>query len=937
MGDAETEFRLLGPMEVWAGGQLVDVGPTRQRSVLAVLLLEANRSVPVDRIVEWVWGERSHPDRPRNAVQTYVSLLRRALAKIDQVAIAWQSGGYVISVDKRLVDVHAFRRLIVQARGAGGNEYAIGLLDRALGLWRGEALGGFNTPWLDDVRARLDQERQAVERDLTDLQLRQGLQGMLLPRLFEWAEAHPLDERVAGQLMLALFRSGRQADALREYQRVRERLSDEVGTDPGPALRDLYRRILIHDEALDAPAAPPSEPVPTASTVKPRQLPAAPRSFTGRARELARLSAALDEQPESGGTLAISAIGGVGGVGKTWLALHWAHQHIDRFPDGQLYINLRGFDPAGEPVPSRTAVRGFLDALGVAPAAVPADEDAQTGLFRSLMADRRILILLDNARDTAQVLPLLPGSPTCVVLVTSRQQLTGLISAHGAHPIELDMLSLDESRDLLARHIGYTRVAADPEAATALLARCAGLPLAISIVAARALIEPDLPLAVLADELSDASARLDALATGDLTANVRAALSWSYDALDGEAARALSLLALAPGPEIGIPAAASLTSLPTDRVRAVLGDVKRAHLLQHNATDRYRTHDLVRLYATERAHRDLSPEDRAAALRRLVDFYLCTAHAADHLLNPERVPIELDERYTGGEPLPLPDRTTALAWFVREHACLLAALRLAAAQGWDIQVWQLAWALDTFHNLQGHTHDQIAIWRLAIAAAQRLGDPSIRSRAHCWLGYALAQVHGTTEAVEQLHHALALTEQSGDTYGQAHTHYVLAGAWGLCGDDRRALHHAECALSIFRTLDRPSALGRALNAVGWFHARLGEYAEARASCLASLALHRRTSSGSFVAAALDSLGYIAHHTDNHHQALDYYHEALALRRDQGSTYAEAGTLDRLAQVHLALGRPDQARDTWNRALRLYKAQHRLADAERVARELAALA
>ncbi|MGH3994541.1 MAG: BTAD domain-containing putative transcriptional regulator, partial [Pseudonocardiaceae bacterium] len=363
-------------------------------------------------------------------------------------------------------------------------------------------------------RARLVKQRHAARLELTDIELRRGNHAALLAELTELADEYPLDERVAGQLMLALYRSGRPADALGQYRQVWQRLTDELGTDPSPQLQGLHQQMLAADPALVG-AQPPSTP-----QLVPRQMPLPPRLFTGRTDELARLGKDLDDS-----TMVISAICGTGGIGKTWLALQWAHQHHDRFPDGQLYVNLRGFDPSGRPMPPATAIRTFLTALGVESTAIPTDPEAQPGLYRSLVAGKRMLIVLDNAVDTAQVAPLLPGSPGCTVLVTSRRQLTGLAASHGARLLTLDVLSEPESRDLLALHLGGDRLADEPDAVAELLDYCAGLPLALSIVAARAANRPDFPLAALADELRDHTRRLDALDAGEADASLRAVLS----------------------------------------------------------------------------------------------------------------------------------------------------------------------------------------------------------------------------------------------------------------------------------------------------------------------------------------------------------------------------------------------------------------------------
>jgi tetratricopeptide (TPR) repeat protein len=667
--------------------------------------------------------------------------------------------------------------------------------------------------------------------------------------------------------------------------------------------------------------------------VTPRQLPAAPRLFTGRADELATLTLALNDAATPGATVMISAIGGAGGIGKTWLALHWAHQHADRFPDGHLFVNLRGFDPTEEPMLPAAAVRGFLDALGVDPAAIPIDLDAQAGLYRSLVAGKRMLIMLDNARDATHAAPLLPGSPTCTVLVTSRHKLGGLIAGHGAVLLDLDVLPASEARELMVHHLGSARLAAEPDAVLELLAFCEGLPLALGIVAARATTHPNFPLAVLAEELREASTRLDALNAGDSNANLRAVLSWSYHALDAEAAAVFGLLGLAWGPDIGLSATASLTALSVTRARVILRELENAHLVQQHVPGRYRMHDLVRLYAAEQADRDLSAGSRGAALQRLVDFYLHTAHTGERLLNPNRPLIQIGRPATGCVPQPLTDVAEALGWFDTEHPGLLATQQAAVGQGWHPAVWQLAWTLDTYHFRQGHLHNEVACWRAGLAAAERLGDPIVQTLAHRLLGHAYLRTGRHTEALDHLEQAVILAEYSGDTRNQARAHYNLASAWALQGDDQQALTHATRALHLYQTLNNPVWQAEALNAVGWYHARLDHYDEARTLCEQALTLHRMHRHRDAEADTLDTLGYITHHTGQHTQALAYYHQALTLFRDLGNSYQVASTLEDLGKAHAALGQHTDARRTWQQALNLYHAQHRTTDADRIQQQL----
>jgi tetratricopeptide (TPR) repeat protein len=661
-------------------------------------------------------------------------------------------------------------------------------------------------------------------------------------------------------------------------------------------------------------------------------LPGAPGLFTGRAAELAALTGAATSQDRAA-TVVISAIGGSGGIGKTALALHWAFQQLHRFPDGQLYVNLRGFDPSGQPASPAEAVRGFLIGLGVDPATLPVESDVQAARYRSLVAGKRMLIILDNARDIDQVIPLLPGSSTCTVLITSRRHLTALVTLHDAHLLDLDVLTESDARDLMVRLLSPSRLAAEPQAAAELLTVCAGLPLAVRIVAARAAHHPTFPLAVLASELRDVPTRLDGLDAGDLRVNLRAVLSWSVRALSPQAATLFGLLGIAPGPDISLPATTALAALPLRQARAALRELEDASLAQQHDPGRYRMHDLIRLYASDTADHDIAEEARTAALRRVLDFHTHTAHAANRLLDPHHAPIQLDPPALGVHVQSLPDALAALAWLDAEHPVLLAAQHTATRHTWHQTVWQLAWSLNAFHTRRGHRHDHLAVWQAALHAADHLPDPTTRIHAHRRLGYAYTDLGRHEEGIGHLHHALALAEEHHDTYQQAHTHRVLALAWELHGDDRQALEHATRALDLSRALDQPAGEAEALNGVGWYAARLGEFDTARTHCQAALVLHREHHDPDGEAGTLDSLGYIAHHSGHHQQAIDYYQQAIVLFRGLGSTTETAIVLDHLGHSHAALGQHEQADSVWREALQLYQEHRRDTDAARIRRQL----
>ena len=644
----------------------------------------------------------------------------------------------------------------------------------------------------------------------------------------------------------------------------------------------------------------------------PRQLPAGAGHFAGRAAELIALRGLAGRAGDAAGMVVISAIGGMAGIGKTALALRFAHQVASEFPDGQLYVNLRGFDPSAPPVEPEAAVRGFLDGLDVPPARIPAGLDAQAALYRSVLAGRRMLVVLDNARDAGQVQPLLPGAAGCLVLVTSRRQLTSLAVTHDAHLIALDVLTPAEAAELLAARLGAGRVAAEPRAAAEIITRCAGLPLALAIVAARAAACPALPLAALAGELADS--QLDALAGGDDPAtDIRAVFSVSYRALSPAAARLFRLLGLHPGPDISVPATASLAALPAPETRSLLAELSQAHLVTEIRPGRHGFHDLVRAYAASLARQTDPAGQRQATTLRVYDHYLHAAHAADLILDPSQNRITLAPPRPGVTPETLADRQSALAWFTAEQAALLAAID-HADPALDAHTWQLAWTLRTFLHGRGLWREQAASQHAALAAATRLGDPLAQARCHNRLAAAYDQQGRLADAQTHLRHALDLYTQVGDQDGQAAVHHNLAIVCGQNGRDREALHHAQRALGIRRASGNKGHYALSLNQVGWCHARLGNHRLALISLRRALTLHQDVDDPELHADTWHSLGFVYHQLGQHDRAAACHRRALAMYRDLGYRYYEADTLASLGEARHAAGQAAAARQAWEQAL-----------------------
>jgi len=945
------EFCLLGPLVVRSGDAVVPIPQGKQRAVLAVLLVRAGQVVPASELAELIW-DGAPPRSARVTLQNYVKRLRQALGESGQTRIRTRDAGYLIEASVGELDLLRFPALCDMGRAAAAKgewDRAALQLRAALALWRGQPfvdvscqlLAASETPRLAELRIAALEKRIAADLHL-------GRHAQVIPELQQLALAERLRERVHALLMRALYQSGRQAEALAAYQTARQALVGELGMEPGPELRELHQQILAADPGLSLPAArtaarpaaggarigPPASPGPVTRAAAdrgpgpagdgPRQLPASAR-LVGRRAEVRSLNALLADSATAESSVLISAISGTAGVGKTTLALHWARQVAPRFGDGLLYVNLRGFDPSGQPVPPDQALRGFLDAFEVPPEQVPADLDTRAALYRSVLAGRRVLVVLDNAIDSDQVRPLLPGSPGCLVVVTSRTELTSLAAAEGAHLINLDTLTEAESGELLKARLGQHRVAREPDAVRELIELCGGLPLALAVAAARAAADPSLPLGGLVRELADARSRLDALSADD-EVSVRVVFSWSYRQLAPLAARMFRLLGLHLGPDISLPAAASLAGTPLPQARGALRELIRAHLIIEPVPGRYALHDLLRAYAGEAAANAESAAEQFAAAGRVLDHYLHTACAADRLLNPGRDAITPQPAAAGVVPEQPADYEQAMSWFAAEHKVLLSALDLAAEHGLDTQAWQIPWAMVDFCELTGRWPDWLSSQRAALTAVQRLGDRAGEARCRRALGYVCARTGLGQEAHAQLSRALGLFRQVHDPVGEARTHQDLSVMFDGEGRPALALRHDQHALRLYRQAGHRAGQANALNAIGWLHAVLGDYQQALESCGQALALYQELGRKRGMAATWDSLGYTHHHLGQYAEAVTYYKQSLAAFRDLADRYREAEILTHLGDTRHAAGDLTAARDTWEQALAILDDLHH-ADAD----------
>ncbi|MEU2676735.1 BTAD domain-containing putative transcriptional regulator [Streptomyces sp. NPDC007107] len=903
-------FALLGPLEVSReDGRRVGPVSAKQSLLLAALLRRPCETVPTAALTAALWGD----DPPASAaanLRTYVRGLRSALGDDGP----WDGmprtpGGYLLRVEPGRRDVDLFEEGAARGRRAltlGETARACEELARALRLWRGTVLEGLALPdGLARWAHRLEEHRCQAEEAYAEALLGEGLCPEVVLRTRGLVERHPLRQRAWGQLMLGLARSGDLAGALEAYRRAREALVRETGLEPGPELSRLHEDLLRQRRPAQAVAAPPPP--------RPRQLPLVTGDFVGRDAALARLDSCLARPAGGPATAVITAVSGMAGVGKTALVLRWSHRVAGRFPDGQLHVNLRGYDEEGA-LPATDALQGFIEALGVPRSRIPPGEDARTGLFRSLLASRRVLVVLDNARDSAHVRPLLPGAGDSVVVVTSRDRLQGLVTTEGARTLTLGVLTEQESRSLLVRRLG-ARVAAEPAAAAEIVAVTGRLPLALAVVAARMADHPSFPLHTFADELRPAGALLDALED----VGARRVLSWSCLALTEGAARLFRLLGLHPGPDLTLDAAAALAGEPERAVRPLLRELTRLHLLTEHAPGRYVFHDLLRRYAAELVRTVEPSEERRAARERLFDHCLYRAHAAAVLVQPQWPAVTPVPRLPSNSGGYARDADTALAWFAAEHRGLLRTVALAARHGFGTYSWQLAWALTAYLAPHGLWRDQRSVQETALAAAGEAGDVTGQAMACRLLSRADARLGNLASAEDHLRRALELYERLGDATGQAQTLHNYVELCYMDGRLTEALGHGNEALRLYRLSGNGDGEARTLNAIGWLHAAQGDYGRAIESCSQALDRQRRTGDRNGQAATLDSLGFAYHHLARYERATAAYDEAIALFRASADRYHEAETLVRLGETLVATGGTARAEDVWLRAADIFDA------------------
>ncbi|MET7939136.1 BTAD domain-containing putative transcriptional regulator [Streptomyces sp. NPDC005302] len=903
---AALRFSVLGPVRAWLGEEALPAGSPQQRALLAALLLRDGRTATAAELIDALWGDEP-PSQALAAVRTYASRLRKALG--PEVLVS-ESGGYAIrSLGEGALDhtrAQELAGLAEKARAEGDLLRARDLLRDTLALWDGEPLASIPGPYAETQRARLEEWRLQLLESRLDMDLEQGCHAEAVSELTALTAAHPLRERLRELLMLALYRSGRQAEALAVFADTRRLLADELGVDPRPGLRELQQRILQADPGLAEPSAP--APEPAAAPVRPAQLPATVTDFTGRASFVQELSDVLAAaSSEEGRVMAVSALAGIGGVGKTTLAVHVAHRSRGAFPDGQLYVDLQG---AGSRAAEPEAVLGaFLRALGTADSAIPDSLEERSALYRSSLDGRRVLVLLDNARDAAQVRPLLPGTGGCAALVTSRIRMVDLA---GAHLVDLDVMSPEEALQLFTKIVGQERVASEREAALDVVAACGFLPLAIRIAASRLAARRTWTVSVLAAKLADERRRLDELQAGDLA--VKATFELGYGQLEPAQARAFRLLGLADGPDLSLAAAAAVLDLPAEATEDLLESLVDTSLLESAAPGRYRYHDLVRLYARSCAERDEQPPtERAAAMSRLLDFYLATAAGVYALERPgDRLVDHLEPTEYPG--LVFDDRHPAHDWLYAEANALLSCVRQSVANGRLPRAVDLLWAAKDLAESGANSREYEVAANAALDQARAVGDARAAGRALT----TLTDVHMVAGRFDQADaaavEAMGMAQKADDPVASCwapNTRGIIAIYQGRHADGEQ---HLNMAIENFRSDSNRPGEASALCNLSRIHLAMGRIDSAVTLARQGIDIYDSMENALRGANGRYALGLALTRNGDLSSATASLTEALETFRDSRQRLWEGMTLFRLAEVDLAARRHAQAASNAEMAL-----------------------
>lgn len=908
------EFRILGPVEIWAAGQRYDPGSPKEACVLASLLLTPGRPVSAETIVDHVWGP-DPPAKARNSVWSYVARLRRTIAVDGQIRLVSRSGLYVLEADPQSVDLHRFRQLRSSARAfseGGESEQAARLLHEADALWRGEALAGIPGDWARRTRVSLENERLAAVMERVDSDLAAGNEADIAGELSELVHEHPFAERFAEQLMVALYRSGRQAEALDTYRQARRRLIGELGAEPGPNLRALHQQILRNDPALTRSQQPRPRHTSHLNNL-PRDIP----YFTGRREELDMLAEAV-VVGEVKTAVTVVAIDGMAGVGKSTLAIHIAHRLAGRFHDGQVFLSLHAHDPYEEPVDPATALDRLLRMTKVASASAPADYRHQPGTlellaasWRQQVAQRRMLIVLDDAATIDQVRPLLPGAPGCLVLITSRRRLTGLA---GARSISLDVMRPAEAAELFARIVGPER--SRDEAAIGEVARlCGNMPLAIQLAASRLRHRRAWSVADLVGLLSSTRNRLREIRGQEL--EIASSFELSYRYLSRREQHAFRQVGCYPGRDFSLHAASAANGLPVADTDQILDGLLSYHLLEEPVHGRFRCHDLVREYARELAAREETESARRVTMHRLLDYYLHGADRADRILFPHRHRLDEEIDYVPEEMPALDDENDARTWMESERQNILSAIQYAASNGFPTHATLLPHMMAQFLEVGGYWGNAVAANVCALAVWRSTGNRRGQAHAHADLCHPRMRAGFFEDALEHGREALSIFRSLGDERGAADALDRLGLVHWNAARYRDALGNFEESLALQRTTGNRHGEAEVLghSGVGYWH--VGRYADAVAAFEQAMQVYREIKDKTGEGKMLNNIGDVEQRLGLFGKALDRYQQALPIARERGGRQAEAVLLNNIGNAYRGLGRYDDSLASLRSALGIY--------------------
>lgn len=912
-------IRLLGPIEVTGpGGHAVFTG-NRQPALVGLLALGAPDTVSRTWLVDGLWGD----EPPRTAVKTlhsHIARLRQALDECGLVDLVHTNdSGYQLTIDPAAVDTHRFEREVQLARAElaeGADTAAVGRLHRALELWRGDAFAGAETyGWAAGELIRLQEVRLAALCDLWEGELRLGRHTTAAGELQGLLARHPFHERLVGLALLALYRCGRTTDALHLYHRLRVHLREELGAEPDAELAALYVQMLRRDPALDHRGPTPArEPSPTLRVrPRPAELPGPVGHFTGRREELAQLDAVAADPG-----VRVVVISGAAGMGKTALAVQWSHRAAADFPDGQVFLDLRGHDPAAA-VPASDALAHVLAGLDQPDVGGPADGPARVGLYRSLTLDRRMLILADNAGTVAQILPLVPANTTTLLVVTSRHRLTALKTHHAVKVIALDALRPDEALDLLDSVLGTQRLHREPDSAAQLIELCDRMPLALQIAAAKLTSRPLRDIADLAEELSTGE-RLDELSVEGDSRNLRTVFATTYEVLEPTTARVFRALGLHPGTTFSPHLAASAADVAPAAARQALDELAAVHLVTEIANGRYRFHDLIRLYARECAQRGESEQARADIADRILDWYLAVADAANKIVDRGRDRVRVAVAHPPATLPFRPDAGQALSFLDGERDNLLPVLTYAVDHGRPDTAWQMTYLVTGFFDSRGHWTQRIQLCRLGLAAARAAGDPVAEGLMGSGLGVAYLTTRSFDDALTTLNQALHVLRAHGDKRGEAHVRNNIAVALAGARRFAEAVDAYGQALALHLAEGNKLGVTLTLSNLGDAYVRMGRADLALGHLSRALAASREIGNPRLEAVALGGLGQAHRDRGEWELATARFHDALTLRRQAGDRRYEAETLNNLGLTELARQRLTPAREHFHQALTLSR-QH----------------